>query len=241
MMDYQEHYCQDALVFDYFRRDKLTPGEVRRTQFTLSQCGIKPGMRVLDVGSGRGWFSFAAAGCGADVTALDLSEENLARIKAEDPAINTVYGDACSLPELGKFDLIVALEVLEHLVEPGKALRSIRERLKPGGTLLVTVPYKEIIRYSLCVHCNRKTPVNAHLHSFDRESLSALLVKYGFRVQAEKRFYHRALELLKINSLTRKFPLAAWVFLDRLSAISGDKYSYLAVQAGLGKGGLPTA
>ncbi len=234
-MDYQEHYRQDALVFDYFRRDKLTPGEIRRTQYTLSLCGIKPGMRVLDVGSGRGWFSLAAARSGAEVTALDLSEENLARIKAEDTAINAVYGDACAIPDLGKFDLVVALEVLEHLVEPGKALRSIRERLKPGGTLLVTVPYKEVIRYSLCVHCNRKTPVNAHLHSFDRESLTALLIRNGFQVKAVSRFYHRALELLKVNSLTRGFPLAVWKFLDRLSGISGDKYSYLAVKAGIGK------
>ncbi len=233
-MDYKEHYRQDALEFDYFRRDKLTPGEVRRTQFTLSLCAIRPGMRVLDVGSGRGWFSLAAAKLGAEVTALDLSEENLARIKAADSKIETVFGDAGAIPELAKFDLIVALEVLEHLVEPEQALRSIRERLKPDGTLLVTVPYKEVIRYSLCVHCNRKTPVNAHLHSFDRESLSAILVKSGFRVKAAKRFYHRVLELFRINSLTRKCPLGVWTCLDRLCGVSGDRYSYLAIRACLG-------
>ncbi|HOY83795.1 MAG TPA: methyltransferase domain-containing protein [Candidatus Syntrophosphaera sp.] len=240
-MDYKEHYRQDALVFDYFRRDKLTPGEVRRTQFTLSLCAIRPGMRVLDVGSGRGWFSLAAAKLGAEVTALDLSESNLARIKAEDPSIATVYSDASAIPDLGGFDLIVALEVLEHLVEPETALRGIRKLLKPNGTLLVTVPYKEVIRYSLCIHCNQKTPVNAHLHSFDRESLTAVLVQSGFRVKAAKRFYHRALELFKINSLTRGFPLGVWKFLDRLSGISSDKYSYLAITAGLGTENRPVS
>ncbi len=236
-MDYKEHYRQDALVFDYFRRDKLTPAEIRRTQHTLSLCAIRPGMTVLDVGSGRGWFSLAAAKLGAEVTALDLSEENLLRIRAEDHKIKTVYGDACDIPDLGKFDLIVALEVLEHLVEPEQALKSMRKRLKPGGTLLVTVPYKEMIRYSLCIHCNRKTPVNAHLHSFDRESLAALLRQSGFRVKTAKPFFHRAMELFKLNSLTLKLPLGVWRFLDRMSGISGDKYSYLAILAGLGKEG----
>ncbi|HOU72922.1 MAG TPA: class I SAM-dependent methyltransferase [Candidatus Syntrophosphaera sp.] len=230
-MDYKEHYRQDALVFDYFRRERLTPGEIRRTQYTLSLCEIRPGMRVLDVGSGRGWFSLAAAKLGAEVTALDLSEENLDRIKRENPSIRTVCADACAIPDMGKFDLIVTLEVLEHLIEPELALRSILERLSLDGTLLVTVPYKEVIRYSLCIHCNKKTPMNAHLHSFDRESLSALLVKSGFRTKATKRFYHRALELFKINALCRRFPLGLWKILDRLAGISGDRYSYLAIKS----------
>lgn len=232
-MDYKEHYHQDALEFDYFRSDKLTPAEIRRTQYTLSLCPIKPGMRILDVGSGRGWFSLAAAKLGAEVTALDLSEANLARIKEADPRIDTVFGDACAIPELGRFDLIVALEVLEHLPEPELALRSILGRLKPEGTLLVTVPYKEVIRYTLCIHCNHKTPINAHLHSFDRQSLSALLVKNGFRVKTVKRFYHRALELFRINQLTRKLPLGIWNCLDRLCGICGDRYSHLAIRAGV--------
>lgn len=232
-MDYKEHYRQDALAFDYFRREKLTPAEIRRTQFTLSLCQIRSGTRVLDVGSGRGWFSLAAAKLGAEVTALDLSEENLAQIKAEDPSIETVFGDACAVPELGKFDLIVALEVIEHLVEPELALKSFRDRLAPNGTLLLTVPYKEVIRYTLCIHCNHKTPINAHLHSFDRESLSALLIANGYQVKAAKRFYHRVLELIRLNRLTLNLPLSVWKCLDRLCGIFGDRYSHLAIKAGL--------
>ncbi len=38
------------------------------------------------------------------------------------------------------FDLIVMTDVLEHLDEPARALRALRERCKPGGRLLVTVP-----------------------------------------------------------------------------------------------------
>lgn len=233
-MDYKEHYRQDALVFDYFRSDKLSPAEIRRTQHTLSLGAIRPGMTVLDIGSGRGWFSLAAAKLGAEVTAVDLSAENLKRIKEANPGIETVFGDACELPTLGnKYDLIVALEVMEHLVEPAQALKSLQKYLKPDGILLLTVPYKELIRYSLCVHCNRKTPVNAHLHSFDRENLSALLRQNGFRVKTSERFFHKAMDLLRLNRLTLKLPLGMWRALDRLCGITGDKYLYLAVRAGL--------
>ncbi len=234
-MDYKEHYRQDALVFDYFRPEKLTTAEIRRMQFTLSLCQICPGMRVLDVGSGRGWFSLAAAKLGAQVTAVDLSEKNLARIKAEEPGIETVFGDACAIPDLGKFDMIVALEVLEHLVEPELALQSIHKLLSADGTLLVTVPYKEVIRYTLCIHCNRITPMNAHLHSFDRESLGALLVRSGFRVKRTNRFSHRAMDLFKLTALSQKLPLGIWKNLDRLSGILGDRYHYLAIRARVDK------
>ncbi|MCB5224592.1 MAG: class I SAM-dependent methyltransferase [Candidatus Cloacimonadaceae bacterium] len=233
-MDPREHYRQDALEFDYFEDGKMNPAEQRRTQFTLSICDIRPGMKVLDLGSGRGWFSLEAVKLGAEVTAMDLSEENLARIKDMNPKIETVYGDACELQDLGKkFDLIVALEMMEHLVEPALALQNCREYLKPGGTLLITVPYREEIRYSLCVHCNRKTPVNAHLHSFDQAKMAALLWENGFKVQRSIRFYHKAMAALRLNQLTRKMPFSVWRTLDKLSGLSGDKWFYLAVKARL--------
>lgn len=45
-----------------------------------------------------------------------------------------------SYPESGSFDLILFLDVLEHLDDPGGALILARERLAPGGAILVTVP-----------------------------------------------------------------------------------------------------
>jgi len=231
-MDPREHYRQDALEFDYFEQSTLNPAELRRTQFTLSLCDIRPGMKVLDLGSGRGWFSLEASKLGADVTAMDLSRENLARIKELDPTIETVYADASEPQNLGKkYDLIVALEMVEHLVEPALALQNCREYLQPGGTLLITVPYNEEIRHSLCIHCNRKTPVNAHLHSFDEPKMAALLRKNGFRVQQSILFYHKAMAALRLNQLTKKMPFSVWRSLDKLFGLSGDKWFYLAVKA----------
>ncbi len=235
-MNYKEHYRIDALEFDYWGDDQLSAAETRRNQTVFDLCGIKPGDKVLDIGSGRGWFSLKAAELGAEVTALDLSEENLQKIKSINSKIITIYGDACDVPVSDEqFDLIVALEVLEHIVEPKTAVLNWKSLLKPGGKILVTVPYKEQIRYSLCIHCNQKTPVNAHLHSFDKEALLRLFNHSGYWVKDTELFMHKLLATLRITPLIRKLPYQYWSFLDNLCGIFSKKYSFIAVTAVLKK------
>lgn len=231
-MDYKEHYRRDAEEFDYFRSERLTTEEKRRTEYILDLCGIRKDMSILDIGSGRGWFSIAAARKEAQVTAMDLSETNLQRIHELEPQVRTVFGDAGAMPELDqKFDLIVLLEVLEHLVEPEKALQNCRALLNPGGVLLITVPYKETIRYSLCIHCNRKTPFDAHLHSFDRHKMKTILHQNGFRLTTSLLYFHKAMTLFRLTRFTRPLPFPAWKLLDRLLGFATDRYSFLAVKA----------
>ena len=233
-VNYQQHYHNDALEFDYWRKEKFSPTEIRRNQSVYALCNIEKGAKVLDVGSGRGWFSLYAAKQGADVTALDLSEDNLQKIKAVDPRITTVYGDACDVPiKDTKYDLIVALEVMEHLVNPQAALLNWESLLKPGATLLITVPYKETILYSLCIHCNKKTPYNAHLHSFDKAALIKLLQESGYQITESHLFLHKLLTLLRINEITKRLPFCIWKHLDRLCALLGDKYSFIGIKASL--------
>lgn len=233
-MDYKEHYRLDAEVFDYWGDYHFTPAETRRNQYIFNLAQIRAGEKVLDIGSGRGWFCLHAASRGAEVTALDLSEANLERIKQMDSRINTLLADAAE-PDglLEKYDLLVALEVLEHIVDPAKALEHWKNLLKPGGRLLITVPYKEQIQYSLCIHCNQKTPHNAHLHSFDKSILGALLVANGLRVIRVDLFAHKLGTHFRLDRFTRKLPYWIWRGLDRLYGLGGDKYNYLAVLCSL--------
>lgn len=235
-MNYKEHYRIDAQQFDYWGKDQFSPTETRRNQTIFDLCPIKAGDKVLDIGSGRGWFSLYAAERGAEVTALDLSEENLKRIKETNPAISVLYGDACEVPIIDMtFDWIVALEVLEHLIDPKLAVQHWKVLLKPEGKLLVTVPYKEEIRYSLCIHCNQKTPANAHLHSFDKDSLVKLFLRNGYWVKDTELFMHKLLAVLRITPFIRKLPYKYWSFLDNLFGMFSKKYSYLALIATLKK------
>lgn len=233
-MDYKEHYKIDAEVFDYWGAYHFTPGEARRNQYIFNLAQVRAGEKVLDIGSGRGWFSLHAASRGAEVTALDLSAANLARISQMDNRINTILVDAAEPGEMGeKYDLLVALEVLEHIVDPAQAIKHWKDLLKPEGRLLITVPYKEQIQYSLCIHCNQKTPHNAHLHSFDQNSLGALLASNGLHVQRVELFAHKLITHLRLDKLTSKLPYSCWRCLDKVCGLTGDKYNYMAVLCSL--------
>ena len=123
-----------------------------------------------------------------------------------------ILADACHLPfRTESMNLIIASEIIEHLNSPASAAEEIWRVLEKGGKAIVSTPYKEKIRYALCVHCNQVTPMNAHLHSFDREKLTLLFPT------ARKRSYlfgSKLLVLFRAPRLFYKLPLLFWKLLD---------------------------
>jgi len=105
----------------------------------------RPGARALDVGCGTGFLLEALAGRGFSGIGVDLSPESVAlarerleRIGAAD-RLEARVGSAYEPPE-GPFDLIALTDVLEHLEDPRACLRALRERLAPGGLVVVSTP-----------------------------------------------------------------------------------------------------
>jgi 2-polyprenyl-6-hydroxyphenyl methylase/3-demethylubiquinone-9 3-methyltransferase len=98
------------------------------------------GRRLLDVGCGTGWFSRVAKARGASVVSLDIGIELLKKVR-EKCETERVAGDACALcfPD-GVFDIVLATESIEHTLDPKRALAELHRVLKPGGSLVVTVP-----------------------------------------------------------------------------------------------------
>ncbi len=122
------------------------------------------------------------------------------------------------------------LEVLEHLVDPALAIGNWKMMLKTGGILFIRFPTKK--SYSrLCIHCNRKTPVNAHLHSWDVFKLASLLSENGFEVLKVTLFSHKLLSALALDKKLQKMPYTDVEFPDKLCGTRNDKYNYLAVKA----------
>ncbi len=231
-MDHIEHYKKDAELFDYFDEDFVSPDEQRRRETVFHLCRAGLGQNVLEIGSGSGWFAIEMARRGFDTTAIDLSEKNLDRIREMEPSVTTKVGDAYNLPfEEERFDWIVCNEVLEHLEHPANALAEWRRFLKPGGSVLVTTPYREKIQYALCIHCNQKTPVHAHLHTWTKGNLRKAFVEAGFKHGCMITFFNQYLSHFRVNTLLKKQPFACWFLLDRLVNKLTDKPRFIAIIA----------
>lgn len=106
----------------------------------LSRLGLSPGARILEPGCGTGG-NFAILARFGDVYAMDADVEACKFSTARKTAIVEPgqLPDRVPFERIG-FDLVVMTDVLEHLDRDQEALSVLRERLKPGGWLLATVP-----------------------------------------------------------------------------------------------------
>jgi len=116
-----------------------TPAEWAAWRGALEPALPAAPSRVLDVGAGTGFLSMLAAGLGHAVTAVDLSEQMLARLSAKASAqqftVTTIRAAADEVPREG-FDVVMSRHLLWTLPDPVAALRSWRAAA-PGGRLLL--------------------------------------------------------------------------------------------------------
>ena len=147
--------------------------QLDRLRRTLAALPDREGS-LLDVGVGEGtWLDMLARERPAlRLAALDLSRQRLADLRvrhADGTDIAKHHGDVSAMPlPDGSFDVVTLLEVVEHVPDwrgaVREALRVARRRV------LITVPYREELMTTVCVHCHHPTPLWGHLHRFDDHS-----------------------------------------------------------------------
>lgn len=99
------------------------------------------GLRLLDVGCGRGLRLDGFARRGFQVTGADFQPEVIAELRRR--GLNGVVSDIEHLPDHfdpGSFDVVTAFYVLEHVPDVAETLRRCRQLLRPGGWLAAAVP-----------------------------------------------------------------------------------------------------
>ena len=106
--------------------------------------GFRPltGKNALDVGCGAGLLAEPLARLGAKVTAVDAAPEliEVAKAHAEGQGLAIDYR-ATGVEEVGgKFDLVTAMEVVEHVANPQQFIDSLAARLAPGGLMILSTP-----------------------------------------------------------------------------------------------------
>ncbi|RIJ27368.1 bifunctional 2-polyprenyl-6-hydroxyphenol methylase/3-demethylubiquinol 3-O-methyltransferase UbiG [Henriciella algicola] len=112
--------------------------------FALDGTARKPleGLRVLDIGCGGGLVSEPMARLGASVTGVDASEANIktALTHAREGGLDIDYraGTAEGLLEAGvePFDIVLNLEVVEHVADPAQFMKDTAALLRPGGLMI---------------------------------------------------------------------------------------------------------
>lgn len=114
----------------------------------LAILRLRPGERVLDVGSGLGDLAAAMSACGAEVVGVDASREGTEAARQHYPAVRYEVVNGTELDQrfdAGTFDAVTCVQVLEH-VPPDDVdlfIKQLAMVLRVGGRLLVEVPVTE--------------------------------------------------------------------------------------------------
>lgn len=219
--DYLTHYKTDADEFNYFeKRIGATEHEERRVREVIISQVPKNAKTVLDVGCGSGWVAKEFFQKNKNVISLDISKSNPQKVKQLYPSQShfQVVADSFKLPfKSNSIDCVIASEIIEHVVDPKIFLKELFRVVSDNGSLIISTPYKEKLRYVLCIHCNKKTPVNAHLHSFDENSLRGLYQENDLKKFSSIIFGNKALIFLRTHVLLKFLPLSFWLVVDWLA------------------------
>ncbi len=129
-----------------------------RMAYIENQVSLK-GKRVLDVGCGGGILSETIARAGADVMGIDASSAMIAIARAhagqsglEIRYMNTQVEDLDPTVH-GKFDLILCMELLEHVPDPLSVIRACRDLLDADGYYITATINRNFLAFSLAIVC----------------------------------------------------------------------------------------
>jgi 2-polyprenyl-3-methyl-5-hydroxy-6-metoxy-1,4-benzoquinol methylase len=145
-----------------------------------------PGLRILDVGCGRGWLTYMAGAYG-EANGIDPSPIAVEQARRNHPgtAFRTAVPGELLPTESGAYHLVVSSEVIEHVppTQRDDFVVDLRRLLRPRGFVLLTSPRGEL--YGSWA-ANKKQPLG---HWLKERELRELFVRHDFRPLARRRAY----------------------------------------------------
>lgn len=116
----------------------LQAEQIVKTILRTLDCADGQGKRLLDVGAGSGILLQAARKAGFSAVGIEPSSWLVAKAHAHGLEVHEGVLPHASVS--GSFDVVTLIDVIEHVIDPGKLLSAIREVLKPGGVAIVVTP-----------------------------------------------------------------------------------------------------
>jgi SAM-dependent methyltransferase len=161
----------------WFRRHEVV------YQWLAPRCA---GRDVLEAGCGEGYGADLIARVARRVIALDYDDTAVAHVRARYPRVQAMKGNLAELPlPDASVDVVVNLQVIEHLWDQAQFIAECARVLRPSGLLVVSTPNR--VTFSP----GRDTPLNPfHTRELNADELRALLGEGGFTVDGVYGVFH---------------------------------------------------
>lgn len=191
-------------------KNEIDPAFAKRAEFIFQEIEDKKPRTILDAGCGRGFYLYAISlyDFVKEIHGIDINTQYIEKAKAvcNDKRIAIKKSNIYKLGYKNNyFDLIVFSEVLEHIGNEEKALTELKRVLKPGGTLVVTVPSYNfpflwdplnwIFMYFFRTHINKNIWWLAgiwadHERLYKTDELVRRIKERGFQIDKVKQVVH---------------------------------------------------
>jgi len=196
---------------------------------TIEKLLSSKSKRVLDIGSGPGFFLRRAKRRGWDVLGIEpsLAACNYSK-KHNIPTIQKFFYEV-DIKQIGKFDAIHIFDVLEHVNDPISILKKSYSLLKRGGIIVVEVPndfnpLQKLVQkklkkkeYWVTLSPTSENPSTlVHLNYFDFSSISNLLKRTGFKVIIKESTFPLELFLLMGQDYIKNPKIGKKIHLERI-------------------------
>ena len=171
----------------YIKENIVKEFQLKNKKYPLS------GINVLDIGCGGGLLSEPMCRLGANVTAIDASNKNIAIANLHAKKNNLKINYICSSPEklktTKKFDVILNMEIVEHVEDVDFFLKSCANLLKKNGLMFVATINKTLKSYIFAIvgaeYVLRWLPIGTHeWEKFVKpEELKSMLIKNNLNLK----------------------------------------------------------
>ena len=178
-------------MFNPIRIEYITESIKNYYKLDKSKNNFLHGLNILDIGCGGGLISEPMARLGANVTGIDASEKNInvAKLHSKKSGLKINYLNTSpeNLTDFEKFDIILNLEVVEHVEDVSLYIRSCNKLLKKNGLMFTATLNRSFTSYVKAIigaeYILRWLPIGTHdWNKFIKpEELERLLFKEKFQ------------------------------------------------------------